>query len=123
MLGLLFGLALGRRTGRLEAERGLPARLTEEREDAVRRSRAVIGGQVAEQLAPFFPDFPFDPSEVRFIGKPVDFIAFKGATSGVVGEVAFIEVKSGSSSLSKVERSLREAIVEGRVRWCEYRIP
>lgn len=122
-LGLYLGLRLGRRSGRLEAERGLPDRLATERDDAVRRSRAVLGGLAAEQLAPYLPGFPFDPTEVRFIGKPVDFIAFVGSSSGKVEEIAFVEVKSGNASLSRVERSLREAISLGKVRWVEYRAP
>lgn len=122
-LGLYLGLRLGRRAGRLEAERGLPDRLATERDDAVKRSRAILGGLAAEQLAPYLPGFPFDPTEVRFIGKPVDFIAFVGSSSGKVEEVAFVEVKSGNAALSRVERSLREAVTAGRVRWVEYRAP
>ncbi|HOX32189.1 MAG TPA: Holliday junction resolvase-like protein [Spirochaetales bacterium] len=122
-LGLWLGLRLGRRSGRLEAETGLPGRIEAEREDAVRRSRAVLGGQLSEQVAPYLPGFPFDPTELRFVGKPVDFVAFVGASSGIVEEVAFVEVKSGSASLSKVERSLRDAIRAGKVRWVEYRAP
>lgn len=121
--GLFAGLALGRRSGRLEAERDLPGRLAAERDDAVKRSRAVVGGQVAEQLAPYLPDFPCDPGDARFVGKPVDFVCFSGASSGEIGEIVFIEVKSGGSVLSKIERSAREAVVAGRVRWVEYRIP
>jgi predicted Holliday junction resolvase-like endonuclease len=123
VLVLLLGLSIGRRHGRLEAERGLPGLLERERGDAVKRSRAVIGGQAAEQLAPYFPDFPYDPSECRFIGKPVDFLVFRGAASGAVEEVVFVEVKSGASSLSKVERTLRDAVQAGKVRWTEYRAP
>jgi len=122
-LALWLGIRLGKRSGRLEAEAGLPDRIEAEREDAVRRSRAVLGGQLAEQVAPYLPGFPFDPAEVRFIGKPVDFVAFIGASSGLVDEVAFVEVKSGQASLSKVERSLRDAVLAGKVRWVEYRAP
>jgi predicted Holliday junction resolvase-like endonuclease len=121
--GLYLGMALGRRSGRLEAERGLPDRLAAERGDAVKRSRAVLGGLAAEQLAPYLPGFPFDPTELRFIGKPVDFLAFVGSASGKVEEIAFVEVKSGNASLSPVERSLRDAVKDGRVRWVEYRVP
>lgn len=121
--GLYIGLRLGRRAGRLEAERGLPGRLATERDDAVRRSRAVLGGLAAEQLAPYLPGFPCDPTEVRFIGKPVDFVAFVGSSEGSVEEVVFIEVKSGNASLSRVERSLRDAIARGKIRWAEYRAP
>jgi predicted Holliday junction resolvase-like endonuclease len=122
-LGLYLGLRLGKRSGRLEAERDLPDRLALERGDAVRRSRAVLGGLAAEQLAPYLPGFPFDPTELRFIGKPVDFLAFVGASKGKIEEVAFVEVKSGNAVLSPVERSLREAVKSGRVRWVEYRAP
>jgi predicted Holliday junction resolvase-like endonuclease len=123
VVGLYLGMFLGRRAGRLEAERSLPGRLQAERGDAVRRSRAVLGGLAAEQLAPYLPGFPFDPTEVRFIGKPVDFVAFVGSAAGSVEEVAFVEVKSGNASLSPVERSLRDAIARGKVRWVEYRAP
>lgn len=128
--GLFLGLALGRRNGRLEAERELPDRLVSEREDAVKRSRAVVGGQVAEQLAPYLPDFPCDPGDARFIGKPIDFVCFSGGSGraaaeagGTVDEIIFVEVKSGGSGLSKTEKSVRDAIIGGRVRWVEYRIP
>ena len=114
---------MGKRTGRLEVERGLSDRLAAERDDAVKRSRAVVGGQVAEQMAPYLPDFPCDPGDARFVGKPVDFVCFSGASSGEIDEIIFVEVKTGVSALSKTEKSLREAIVAGRVRWVEYRIP
>ncbi|HUW40960.1 MAG TPA: Holliday junction resolvase-like protein [Rectinemataceae bacterium] len=123
VLGLVLGLRLGRRSGRLEIERSLTERIGAAREDAVRRSRAVIGGQTAEQLAPYLPGFPFDPGDLRFIGKPIDFVAFRGASRGSVEEVVFVEVKTGGSNLSKVERSLRETIEAGRVSWMEYRPP
>lgn len=123
VLALLAGLSLGRRAGRLEAERGLEGRLGAEREDAVRRSRAVLAGQAAEQLAPWLPGFPWDPSELRFIGKPVDFLVFRGAAAGRIEEVVFVEVKTGGSRPSPVERSLRDAVAAGRVRWEEWRAP
>ncbi|MCE5256355.1 MAG: hypothetical protein LLF89_05850 [Spirochaetaceae bacterium] len=123
VVGLLIGLWLGRRHGRLESERDLPGQLEAERSDALKRSRAVLGGQVAEQVAPFLPNFPCDPQDVRFVGKPVDFVGFSGASGGQVEEIVFIEVKTGDSSLSRVEKSIREAIVAGRVRWVEYRVP
>jgi hypothetical protein len=123
LLALLLGLAIGRRAGRLEAERGLPGLLATERGDAVRRSRAVLGGQAAEQLAPWLPGFPWDPTELRFIGKPVDFIVFRGASGGRVEEVVFVEVKTGGAKASAVERSLRDAVAAGRVRWEEWRAP
>jgi len=123
LLLLFAGVKLGMLIGRLGAERRFAARMEGERSDAVKRSRAVLGGQFSEQLAPFLPGFPGDPTEVRFVGKPVDFISFSGASRGVVDEVLFIEVKTGESALSPVERSLRNAVRDGRVRYVEYRVP
>ena len=92
------------------------------RSDAIKRSRSVIGGQLAEQIAPFLPDFPCNPGDARFIGKPVDFIAFPGMTEGEsVKEVLLIEVKTGKSALSGREKEIRRAVAEGRVRYVEYR--
>lgn len=118
---LAIGLAVGMLVGRLRAERGIRERVETGRQDAVKRSRAVIGGQAAEQFAPFLPGFPADATEVRFVGKPVDYVAFSGASRGSVDEVLFIEVKTGTSRLSPVEKSLRDAIAAGKVRYVEYR--
>lgn len=94
-----------------------------ERKDAVKRSRSVIGGQFSEQLAPYLPGFNGKATECRFIGKPIDFLVFTGLDEKEISEVVFVEVKSGSSRLSSVERSLRDAIEQKRVRWEEYRVP
>ena len=93
------------------------------RKDAVKRSKAVIGGQVAEQIAPFLPDFPANPSDARFIGKPVDFIVFSGLSENEkIDEILFVEVKTGKSLLSEREKEVKKAIEKGNVRYVEYRI-
>lgn len=93
------------------------------RQDAIKRSRAVINGQLNEQLSPFFPDFPCSPSDAHFLGKPIDFIAFSGLSEkDSVDEILFIEVKTGSSNLSNRERAIKNAVQEGRIRYVEYRL-
>ena len=93
------------------------------RKDAVKRSKAVINGQVAEQIAPFLPDFPANPSDARFIGKPVDFIVFSGLSENEkIDEILFVEVKTGKSLLSEREKEVKKAIEKGKVRYVEYRI-
>ncbi|PIT84361.1 hypothetical protein COU37_03770 [Candidatus Micrarchaeota archaeon CG10_big_fil_rev_8_21_14_0_10_45_29] len=93
------------------------------RADAIKKSRAVLGGQFSEQLAPYLPDFPYSPTEVRFIGKPLDFIVFKGMDAKNISEIIFVEVKSGKSSLSTHERILRDIIKAGKIKWEMYKIP
>lgn len=93
------------------------------RKDVVKRSKAVINGQVAEQIAPFLPDFPANPSDARFIGKPVDFIVFSGLSENEkIDDILFVEVKTGKSLLSEREKEVKKAIEKGNVRYVEYRI-
>ncbi|MBR0486830.1 MAG: Holliday junction resolvase [Treponema sp.] len=93
------------------------------RKDAIKRSRAVLGGLAGEQIAPYLPGFPCNPAEVRFVGKPVDYIGFEGAASGEeIKEILFIEVKTGQSQLSERERQIKNAVESGRVRYVEYHL-
>jgi predicted Holliday junction resolvase-like endonuclease len=87
-------------------------------------TRSVLGGLFSEQIAPFLPNFREDlkASEARFIGKPIDFLIFKGMDEQNITEVVFVEVKTGNSSLSVNERKLKEAIQSGNVSWYEYRV-
>ncbi|MGP1595290.1 MAG: Holliday junction resolvase-like protein [Treponema sp.] len=119
----LSALLIGIVIGSLAARRHIHQTVKQARNDAVKRSRAVLNGQYSEQFAAYFPRFPANPAEVRFIGKPVDFIAFSGSATGDIKEVLFIEIKTGSSSLSKIERSLKKALENKHVRYCEYRLP
>jgi predicted Holliday junction resolvase-like endonuclease len=72
-------------------------------------------------MAPLLPGFPFDPGDCRFVGKPVDFIVFKGMNEKNISGVIFLEVKSGSEKrLNDQEKQLREAVLAGRVTWAEF---
>jgi predicted Holliday junction resolvase-like endonuclease len=94
-----------------------------ERKDAINRSRAVLSGQMLEQVAPFLPNFPCNPADVRFVGKPIDFVAFPGAVDNKpISEILFIEVKSGNSVLSEREKEIKNAVQKGKVRYVEYRV-
>lgn len=118
LIFFLLGLVIGK-----YKERSLNLKkLNEARKDAVKRSRAVLNGQLSEQLAPFFPDFPANPTEIRFIGQPVDYIAFNGASQGTITDISFIEIKTGSSALSPVEKALKDAIEKKKIKYIEYRV-
>lgn len=93
------------------------------REQAAEKSRQVVGGKFAENLSPYFPDFKYDPTEIRFIGSPVDFVVFKGLSKKDPEEVIFLEIKSGSAQLNIVQKKLKNIIKEKRVSWEEYRVP
>lgn len=124
LLCALFFFLLGNLIARLKFRSEFSERIEAERADAVKRSRAVLGGLAGEQVAPFLPNFPCNAADARFVGKPVDFIAFPGAASGEeISEILLIEVKSGSAALSARERQIRDCVQSGRVRFVQYNIP
>ena len=101
----------------------IKSKLKKIRQDAVKRSNAVKGGQLAEQLAPFLPNFPCNPTDAHFLGQPIDYIAFPGlCEKGSVDEILLIEVKTGTSQLSQREKGIRQAVEAGKIRYVEYRI-
>jgi predicted Holliday junction resolvase-like endonuclease len=90
------------------------------RQTAIKQSRAVLGGKFTEQMVPFFPDFQYDPTEVRFIGSPIDMVVFPGLAQGDPREIVILEVKTGrSAQLTPAQRKIRQLIEDGMVRWDE----
>ncbi len=94
------------------------------RKDSVNRSRSVLKGKVAEQMAPILPGFDYSPSDARFVGDPIDYLIFSGYTavkddkeSGDHLEVVIADIKRGKSSLSKSQRAIARAVEAGRVRF------
>jgi predicted Holliday junction resolvase-like endonuclease len=118
LLGRRMGLSQGRKQEKAEWE---SHKLEEIVKSRLKQSRAVLGGLVSEQMAPLLPGFPFDPGDCRFVGKPVDFIVFKGMNEKNISEVIFLEVKSGvSKALNDQEKKLRDAVRTGKVSWAEF---
>lgn len=120
---ILVAIVIGYVVGKKITDHAWQDQLPKIREDAIKRSRAVLGGQFSEQLAPYLPDFPYNPTEARFIGKPIDFLVFNGMDEKNISEVIFVEVKSGKSRTNPVEKTLKNAIENNKVRWAEYRVP
>lgn len=103
------------------AEKGLRA-------DALARSRAVLKGKLAEQLAPMFEVFGYNPSDARFIGDPVDYVIFDGYTK--VREriedrpiaVVLADVKTGQAGLTYEQKRIKRGIEKGLVKFKTIRI-
>jgi predicted Holliday junction resolvase-like endonuclease len=91
------------------------------RADAVKRSRAVHLGGIAEQIAPLLPGFPYDPKDCRWAGQPIDMIVFDGLEGGGDLNVVFLEIKTGQSQRQKTQRRVKAAVDAGRVQFREYR--
>ncbi len=123
VVGVVIGFLVGRALTERSLELEYREREREARRDSVDRSRASLSGQFLEKLAPHFPDFPYEPTDLRFLGTPVDYVVFDGLSEGEVDEIVFLEVKSGASGLTTKERRVRDAVEAGAVRWDVYRVP
>lgn len=98
-----------------------------EREDAVKRSKSVTRGNIAQEFIPLFPDFPYQMSECRFFGAPLDYIIFENMSAVRDGtnikiNVVFADVKVNTAQKTKVQNAIKDAIDNGRVRFETWQI-
>jgi predicted Holliday junction resolvase-like endonuclease len=107
------------------AELEIRKREREIRRDAISRSVSVVLGRVSEHLAPLLmaERLGLNPKDLRFLGTPVDYIAFKGLSDGRPEEIIFIEVKSSATTpLTAKEEAVRRLVEGRRVRWVTFRL-
>lgn len=90
---------------------------------SVEKSRSVMKGQINEQLAPFHETFQYKSSDCRFIGNPIDYLVIDGLAEDAESfNIVLLDVKTGTSKLTKTQRKIRKAVQEGRVKFEEFRI-
>jgi predicted Holliday junction resolvase-like endonuclease len=96
---------------------------------SVEQSRSTLKGQIAAQKAPMLRGFPYHPADARFLGDPVDYIVFNGYTQvkddgaeDEALEIVIVDIKRGSSKLSRSQQRIARAVADGRVRFEVIRI-
>lgn len=94
------------------------------RQQSVATSRHTIKGQIAEQLAPLLPGFPYTPSDSHFIGDPIDYVVFKGYTDyrdkNVMSdefEIVLLDIKHNKAVLTDGQKAIARAVEAGKVRF------
>ncbi|HEX3867852.1 MAG TPA: Holliday junction resolvase-like protein [Gemmatimonadaceae bacterium] len=122
LIPLAIGIAIGTIVALLCVATMAPRYTQRVRKNAIDQSRAVTRGQIYEQLVPYLPNFEFNPKDAQFLGKPVDFVVFDGLDEGELRRIVFVEVKTGSATLTTRERRVRDAIRRGSVEWAELRV-
>jgi len=85
------------------------------RKEAIEKSRQVLEGKFKEQLAPVLPGFKYNPSDARFLGTPIDFVIFDGASENKINKIVFLEIKTGESKLTEKEKQIENLIKAGRI--------
>ena len=91
------------------------------KKEAIEKSSRILSGKTLEKLIPFLKKFSHDPHDVRWLGDPIDLVVFDGSSSGKPEKITFIEVKSGSSKLSKKQKKIREIVKNKKIFWEEFK--
>ena len=78
-------------------------------------SQSVKYGRLSEQWIPLSEKFPFDSSRFKFLGQPIDGVAF------LEDKIVFVEFKAASSQLNAEQRRIRSLVESGNVEWLEFR--
>lgn len=71
---------------------------------------------MTEQFMPLLRDYPYDPTNFRFLGSPIDGIQFED------DKIIFVEFKSANSQMSEKQRKIADLIYQKKVEFEEHRI-
>jgi predicted Holliday junction resolvase-like endonuclease len=77
-----------------------------------------IIGKITEHIAPLYltKELEVDPRDIRFIGTPIDFIAFKGLSQGRPEKIFFIEVKtSRTGALTQRQKAIKDLVESKKI--------
>ena len=76
-------------------------------------SQSVKYGKMSEQWIPLSEQFPFDSHQFRFLGSPIDGVAFEE------DQIVFCEFKANTSQLSDKQKKIKKLVEEKKVSWLE----
>ncbi|MGB9748565.1 MAG: Holliday junction resolvase-like protein [Candidatus Woesearchaeota archaeon] len=84
----------------------------------IRKKRSLSSkyGRITEQFFPLIEKYPYDSSNFRFIGSPVDGVQFNDDS------IVFVEFKTADSKLSEKEKRIKEIVDSKRIYFRVFRI-
>ena len=91
--------------------------IKQHRKQAVKQSRAVILGEVAEKVAPILPQIPYNPKDMVFIWKAVDYVVFDWLAWWKLKQIIFLETKSWKSKQNSNEKQVEQIIKLKKVKY------
>ncbi|MFZ2150594.1 MAG: Holliday junction resolvase-like protein [Candidatus Absconditicoccaceae bacterium] len=119
---IIICIIIGLIIGYLIAKIYFQVKIKGQRQEAVSRSRSVLLGNVNEKIAPLLPNFPYYYKDMVFVGKGIDYVVFNGLSAGTLKNIIFLEIKSGTSTLNRNERMIKECTENKKVYYDIYNI-
>jgi len=77
-------------------------------------------GQELEKICPTFNCFKWALPDCRFLGNPIDFLAFDGLSKNKIEKIDFVELKTGAGRLNPHQKSIKDAVEDGKVSFEEF---
>lgn len=81
-----------------------------------KQSQSVKYGKMSENWIPLSEKFPYPKERFRFLGNPIDGIAF------LDDKIIFCEFKTNTSRLSPKQEEIRDLVRNKKVEWHEMRV-
>lgn len=106
---------------KMELELEYRNRLEHEKRDFISRSSSINKGFNYEKLAPHLEGFPYNPRNLIFFGKPIDYVCFEENENGEYN-IVFIDIKTGTARLTREQKMIQDAIKSGRISFHEIKI-
>lgn len=75
-------------------------------------------GKIIEKILPAYKNFNMPLNDCRFIGEPIDMVIFQGSSEMKINHITFMDVKTGKGRLDEDQKSVRDAVLDHRVK-CE----
>ena len=98
----------------------------EAKEEALRAKALELGQAAArrrlKQIAGPFVRRRIDPQDVKVVFSPVEFIAFRGMSAGMVSKIELIDRPAKSRAQESMQNSLAKAVAAGHYEWKVLRI-
>jgi predicted Holliday junction resolvase-like endonuclease len=123
-LAVVLLVVVIRQAGRIRA---LEDSIPDLQDEAIKEFKKASGrtrvGNAVQHLVPFMHEFPYDPSDARFIGGgPIDLIVFDGLGEGEIRDLVFVEVKTGKAKTNAVQKLVENCCAEGKVHFGVFKV-
>lgn len=73
-------------------------------------------GKIIEKIVPAYQNFNMPRNDSRFLGEPIDYIVFDGASQMKINHITFMDIKTGKGRLDDDQKMVRDAVLDHNVK-------
>lgn len=110
-------------TKKIELEKELQERIDDLKKRHIRADTSVETGAISsgfgkiiEKVVPAYKNFNMPRNDSRFLGEPIDYIVFDGASQMKINHITFMDIKTGKGRLEDDQKMVRDAVLDHKVK-------